>query len=324
MRDSFINLLTRLAMADDRIMLLTADLGFKVFDEYIETLPRQFLNVGVAEQNMTSVAAGMALEGHIVFTYSIGLFPTIRCLEQILVDVCYHNLNVKIVSVGGGFSYGPLGPTHHSLIDMACLRALPGMTVVVPGDAWEVEQAATAITYRDGPAYLRLDKTLPEPSHDPDERFVLGRARRCRDGEAATLVASGGILGEVRAAADQLERDGLRCRVLSMHTLVPLDTDELEAASRETGGIITIEEHYVSGGLGGAVAEVCLESRFRPGFFYRIGVRGSAPAVVGSQEFLRRRCEMNRDAIANTVRQQIRVSNGLDSAGALRPLSSLV
>jgi transketolase len=289
--------LTDIAAQRPEVMLLTGDLGFGVVEQFAARCPKQFLNVGVAEQNMTGLAAGLALEGHIVFTYSLGSFPTLRCLEQIRNDVCYHGANVKIVTVGGGMAYGAVGASHHATEDLAVLRAMPEMTVVAPCDLWEAAEATRAIVDYPGPVYLRLDKSAAPPSHLPGEAFELGRARMIRDGSNVTLVATGGILDEAVRAAEILEQRGISCRVLSVHTVKPLDTDALAAAARETAGIIVVEEHNIDGGLAGAVAENLLEMDASPGFFVRIGLPDCFASVVGSQRFLRRTYHVDSTSI---------------------------
>ena len=305
MRDAFIRQLLTLAQADPRIVLLTGDLGFAVFDEYIGTLPAQFVNVGVAEQNMAAIATGMALEGHVAFTYSIGNFATLRCLEQLRNDACYHQANVKAVSIGGGFSYGNLGFSHHATEDLAILRALPGMTVVAPADLWEAEQATIAIAALQGAAYLRLDKSNAGRTNSPAEKFELGKARRLREGRAMTLVGCGGIVADLIEAADELKTAGIDCRVLSHHTLTPVDGLALTQAAEETGGIITVEEHGIAGGLGGAVAEYCLEAKIRPRCFRRLGLRDQFATVVGGQAYLRDLYGMGKAAIMAAVRELV-------------------
>ena len=307
MRDVFVRTLTGIAALDPAIMLITADLGFGVLMDFAARFPGQFLNVGVAEQNMTGLAAGIALEGRTVFTYSLGSFPTLRCLEQVRNDVCYHEANVKIVTVGGGMAYGAVGPTHHATEDIAILRSLPNMIVVAPGDHWETAEATRALIDRPGPAYLRLDKSAAPPSHRPGEAFRLGHARMIRDGSDVTLAATGGILGEAFLAAEMLDAQGIRARVLSVHTVKPLDVAALAAAARETGGLVTIEEHNVDGGLGGAVAEALLESGVIPRFFLRVGLRAGFSSIVGSQKYLRAVYSLDAAAIANAVLDKVRV-----------------
>jgi transketolase len=287
MRGAFVNRLIELASADPRIFLITGDLGFGVLTPYWERFPRQFLNAGVAEQNMTGLATGLALEGRIVFTYSIANFPTLRCLEQIRNDACYHEANVKIVAVGGGFSYGALGISHHATEDLSILRALPGMTVVVPGDTWEAAEATSAIVQQPGTCYLRLDRSGTLAVTENNERFHLGEARTVRNGTDLTMIVSGGILDEALGAAKDLSLKGIECRVLSMHTLRPIDASAVLKACRETGGIMTIEEHTLMGGLGSAVSEVCMDHGVYPRKFIRLGLRGEFSSVVGSQKYLR-------------------------------------
>lgn len=308
MRDAFIRILTQLAPEHPETLLLSGDLGFAVFNEYIARFPRQFLNVGVAEQNMSGLAAGLALEGHTVFTYSIGNFPTLRCLEQIRNDICYHGANVKIVCIGGGMSYGPVGFSHHATEDLAILRSLPNMMVLAPGDLWEAAEATRFLFDHRGPAYLRLDKSAAPVKVQPSEAFQPGSIRTVRNGSDVTLAATGGILGEALSAADALADEGIFCRVLSVHTVKPLDTDTLTAAASETGGIISIEEHAVDGGLGGAIAEALMEAGVSPGFFVRMGLRNTFSSVVGSQQYLRKVYSMDAESITRTVTAKLGVS----------------
>lgn len=301
MRDAFVRALTSLADSHPEIMLITADLGFGVLDGFARRFPAQFLNAGVAEQNMTGLATGLALEGRVVFTYSLGNFPSLRCLEQLRNDACYHHANVKVVTVGGGFSYGPVGASHHATEDLSILRALPGLTVLAPGDDWEAAEATLALCSYPGTAYLRLERCGAPSRPGPGELFRIGRARTLRDGSDATLVASGGILAEALLAADDLARDGVQCRVVSMHSLKPPDAGCLLRAATETAGIVTIEENTIDGGLGGCVAEILLEAGCAPGFFHRIGLPGCFSSEVGSQAYLRRFYGLDHTAIASAV-----------------------
>lgn len=320
MRDAFVRRLTEIAASDPRVMLLTGDLGFGVFEEFAHQLPKQFLNVGVAEQNLTGLATGLALEGRIPFTYSLANFPTLRCLEQIRNDACYHHANVKIVAMGGGFSYGALGMSHHATEDLSILRALPDITIVAPADDWEASEATAALVDTPGTGYLRLDKSSAGLTQHPGEKFEIGKARRLREGNDITLISTGGILVETLKAASLLADQGIDCRVVSFHTLKPLDRESLIDAVRYTGGIITIEEHTVVGGLGGAIAEFCLESAIIPQIFYRIGLRDGFSSIVGSQEYLRSRYEMDAPQIATKVmellRQRIKPNNAYEFVGA--------
>ena len=300
MRDAFIAELTNLAAADPSIMLITGDLGFGVLTEYAERFPDQFLNAGVAEQNMTGLACGLALEGHKVYTYSIANFTTLRPLEQIRNDVCYHDADVTLVSVGGGFSYGQLGMSHFATEDLAILRALPNMEVIAPVDPWETTQLTRQMAARSGPKYLRLDKGR---AGTPETQVDLGKIRQVRDGSDVTLIGIGAIVSEALAAAQTLSTLGVEARVLAVHSLKPLDTDPILAAANETGGIITVEEHNIIGGLGGAVAETCLEAGAAPGFFRRVGLQDQYPSVVGDQNHLRAAYDMDAPAIVSAVLQ---------------------
>lgn len=305
MRDTFIKALEELACADPRVFLITGDLGFGVLDKFSTRHPKQYLNAGVAEQNMTGLATGLALDGRIVFTYSIANFPTLRPLEQIRNDAAYHEANVNVVAIGGGFSYGALGISHHATEDIAILRALPGVTVVAPGDNWETACAVSALANTPGTTYLRLDKSTAGWTERVGEVFELGKARRLREGDALTLVATGGILGVVLAVADRLKDEGIACRVLSMHTVKPLDTQALFDAARETGGILSVEEHTVDGGLGSAIAETLLEASVLPRRFHRVGLRAGFSSVVGSQDHLRSVYGLDESAILGEVRRLI-------------------
>ena len=298
MRDAFIAELTALADADLSVMLITGDLGFGVLTEYAERFPNQFLNAGVAEQNMTGLACGLALEGHKVYTYSIANFTTLRPLEQIRNDVCYHDADVTLVSVGGGFSYGQLGMSHFATEDLAIMRALPNIEVIAPVDPWETKRLTRQMAARPGPKYLRLDKGRAGTVEEP---VILGKIRQVRDGSDVTLIGIGAIVSEALAAAETLADLGIQARVLAVHSLKPFDADPVLAAARETGGIITIEEHNILGGLGGTVAETCLEAGAAPKFFRRLGLQDQYPSVVGDQKYLREAYGLDASAIVTTV-----------------------
>lgn len=303
MRDAFAQRLKILAEKDPRIILLTGDLGFGVFDEFKKALPDRYLNCGVAEQNMLGVATGLAMEGKIVFVYSIANFPTLRCLEQIRNDAAYHNANVKVVSVGGGFGYGALGISHHSTEDISILRAIPRSTVIAPGDDWEAEEATSAIVETAGFCYLKLDKNSAGRMEREGESFEIGKGRILREGSDLALISGGGTLATILKAADELAKDGISCRVVSLHTIKPIDEEILRQAASQTGGIITVEEHTVEGGLGGAVAEICLEKNYLPRKFFRMGLRNEFSKIVGSPDYLRKIYGLDKDAVVSKAKQ---------------------
>jgi transketolase len=290
MRTAFVETLCAVAERDERVWLLTADLGYSVLEPFRDRFPGRYTNVGVAEQNLIGIAAGLARCGKVVFVYSIANFPTLRCLEQIRNDVCYHEGNVKIVAVGGGFTYAAQGYTHHGIEDLAILRTLPGMTVVAPADPVEARLATRALAAHPGPCYLRLGKAREPVVHATEPDFALGRAITLRPGRDVTLVSTGGMLGECLLVAERLRGQGIEARVVSMHTLKPLDAEAVLRAARETGGIVTAEEHSVTGGLGSAVADVLAESGVHCGFFRKFGVPDEPYHRVGSQEYMRGLC----------------------------------
>lgn len=320
MRDQFMKRVLLLAEKDPKLFFITGDLGFGVIEDYAKKFPRQFLNVGVAEQNMIGIATGLAMEGRVVIVYSIGNFPTLRCLEQIRNDASYHGANVKVVTVGGGFSYGSLGFSHHATEDLSILRAIPGVTVVAPGDQFEAAEATEALVKTPGTAYLRLDKSSAGWTNRPGEKFALGKARQLREGSDVTLIAAGGILKVALQSAEKLSELGIRCRVLSIPTIKPIDKDALLKATQETGGIVSIEEHVVEGGLGGAIAEICLEQGQIPGFFYRIGLRSVFSTLVGNQDYLREKYGMDEKTIVAKVRELVsrRQKSALKTVGGIR------
>lgn len=304
MRDSFIAALSELAEQNSLVTLITGDLGFGVLNDFSTRFPNQFINAGVAEQNMTAIACGMALEGHKVYTYSIANFTTLRCLEQIRNDVCYHNADVTAVSIGGGFSYGQLGMSHFATEDIAILRALPNMRVVAPTDPWETAELTKQMAAIPGPKYLRLDKGMAgQPDQTADVKF--GKIRTVSPGSDITIIATGAILSEAMVAADMLKQDRITSRVLAVHSVKPLDTPMVLKAATETGGIITLEEHNIVGGLGSAVAECCLEASKIPPIFRRIGLRDIYPSVVGDQDFLRSAYNMDAKAVVSIVRDAL-------------------
>jgi transketolase len=301
MRDSFIRALTELAQVDPSIVLVNGDLGFGVLTDFIKNYPDQYINAGVAEQNMTAVACGMALEGARAYTYSIANFTILRCLEQLRNDVCYHDANVTAVSVGGGFSYGQLGMSHFATEDLAILRALPNMKVVVPSDPWQAYELTKQLYTTGGPTYLRLDKDKAglDQSGEP---VILGKVRQVRSGVDAVIFATGGIVGQAMIAAEALHKEGLSVSVIDVHTIKPFDSERVTALADAHGLVVTVEEHNILGGLGAAVAEACLEGRARITGFKRIGLADIYPSVVGDQQYLRATYNMDHVAIADAVR----------------------
>ena len=302
MRDHFIKALINLIPEFPNIILITGDLGFGVLNELRNDYPNNFINAGVAEQNMTGIATGMALEGKIVFTYSIANFPTLRCLEQIRNDACYHGVNVNIVSIGGGFSYGALGISHHATEDLSIMRSLPEITVISPSSFWEVEQATRAIVENKKVCYLRIDKSTGRDLEGCElEPFVLGKSRMLTDGDACTIFVTGGILEEVWDAYDELKIMGYSIRIVSVHTLKPFDSTVVLNAAEQTGGIISVEENTLDGGLGSLIAETLLDNGVFPKKFLRIGLGPKFSSIVGSQKYLRKCYGLDSKSIVSKV-----------------------
>ena len=290
MRDTVIRELVNLAKEDKNIELITGDLGFGVLRPYWESVPNQFINAGIAEQNLTGVAAGMALEGKTVFTYSIANFPTLRCLEQIRNDCAYHKVNVNVICVGGGYVYGALGMSHHATEDIACLRALPEVAVICPGDPIEAGLAVRAIAKSGGTTYLRLGRGGEKRINTSLTDFVIGKAyqiRKAKDfGKKAAVFSTGAILEETALACDMLEELGIGVEQYSFPTVKPIDRETIADVARRFDHIFTVEEHNIVGGFGSAVAETVAELGERVKL-HRLGINDFYCAEVGTQAYLR-------------------------------------
>ena len=305
MRDTVIRTLIELGKEDKDVELITGDLGFGVLKSFWETLPNQFINAGIAEQNMTGVAAGMALEGKKVFTYSIGNFPTLRCLEQIRNDCAYHNANVNVICVGGGYVYGSLGMSHHATEDIAILRALPDVTVICPGDPIEASLAVKKIAQTDGTCYLRLGRGGEQNVNTVIKEFEIGKAYKLRDAKdmnkKVAVFSTGAILEETAKACDMLEENGIAVEQYSFPTVKPIDRKVIEDCANRFDNIFTVEEHNIVGGFGGAVAEVLAECGGKAKL-HRIGIDDFYCIEVGSQAYLREQVGINAEGIVRKVK----------------------
>jgi transketolase len=260
-RDGFGEALIELGQKDERVVMLGADLSESTRALWFkEHFPQRFFSFGIAEQNMLSAAAGLSLAGLIPFVSSYGVFLSGRAWDQIRTTICYSELNVKMAGAHGGISVGPDGATHQALEDCAIMRVLPNMTLVVPCDYHETRKATLAIANMVGPAYVRYGREKTPVITTVDTPFVLGKAQTMRNGDDLTIIANGYMVSQALVAADELASAGIEARVINMHTLKPLDTNAIEQAARETGAIVTAEEHQLIGGLGAAVAEVVVAS----------------------------------------------------------------
>lgn len=305
MRDTFVKTLVELAKEDKNIELITGDLGFGVLKPYWEAVPDQFTNAGIAEQNMTTVAAGMALEGKTVFTYSIGNFPTLRCLEQIRNDCAYHNANVKVVCIGGGFVYGSLGMSHQATEDLAILRALPDVVVMAPADLVEAEECTKALAAYPGTAYLRLGRGGEKRIHDHIDNFQVGKAIKVRDGKKIAIFSTGAIFEEVNAAYNVLVEKGYDPAVYTFPTVKPIDTEVIKECAKEFDVVVTCEEHNIVGGFGSAVAEVMAEMKEKKAYLLRIGLNDEYSIKVGNQNYLRQQYGMDSASIVKKIEETI-------------------
>lgn len=300
MRKIFINTLIKLAENDKDIYLLTGDLGFSVLEKFAEKFPKRFFNMGVAEANAIGTAAGLALSGKTVFVYSIVPFITMRCFEQIRNDLCIQNLNVKLIGVGGGLCYGTAGPTHHSIVDVAIMRALPNMTVFCPGDSLETKECVKSAISRQGPVYIRLGKSGESKVHQEIFHFEIGKGITIKNGNDITIIATGNILYNAKQVADKLINKGISCNLISMPVVKPIDKEIILKAAKKTKAIFTIEEHSLIGGLGSAVAEVLAESENKV-LFRKIALPDKFCRDVGNQDYLRIKNGLSVEKILNNI-----------------------
>jgi transketolase len=302
-RDAFAAALEDIATHDTRICAVVNDsVGSSKIPNFGKRFPDRLINVGIAEQTMVGLAAGLANSGKIPFVCAAACFLTGRALEQIKADVAYSDANVKLVGMSPGMAYGELGPTHHSIEDLAWIRAIANMTVIVPADPIETDQAVRAVAEYRGPVFLRVGRTPVPRVHDDQYRFEIGRAALLRDGQDVTLIANGTMIGRALDAAEALAAQGVQARVLNMSTVRPLDKEAVLAAA-ETGGIVTVEEHTIYGGLGGAVAEVVVTNRPVP--MRILGVPGVF-APTGSATWLLDHFGLTAQGICNAALELVR------------------
>ena len=306
MRNAFADEITRLGAVDPRVVLLSGDIGNKLFDGFKAHSKERFYNCGVAEANMMGVAAGLALNGLRPVVYTITPFTTTRCLEQIRVDVCYHEAPVIIVGTGAGMSYAELGPTHHSCEDIAILRVLPGMTVLCPCDAVELRLALHAALAHDGPVYMRIGKKGEPIIHKTEPEFRIGQAITVRAGDDVCLISTGNIMPVVLAAADLLEAQGVSTRVESFTTVKPLHRERLQELFSRYRVVGVVEEHSRLGGLGGSIAEWLVSQADGPGRMISFGTDDVFMHEVGTQDYARQRFGLTAENIARTMLERWR------------------
>jgi len=308
MRRTCLDRVHALARRDARVVFIGSDLGSGTLDAFKAEMPERFFMEGVAEQAVVGIAAGMAMEGYVPYVNTIATFLTRRCFEQVAVDLCLHNLPVRLIGNGGGLVYAPLGPTHLATEDMAIMRALPNMTVVAPADADEMTRFMDATLDWPGPIYIRLAKGGdPIVSRDGDG-FGIGKAISLRDVPegGVALIAIGVMVNRALKAAETLAAQGIGAGVLNLHTLKPLDADAVLAQARRARAVFTLEEHSVTGGLGGAVAETLIEGlEGALPVVRRLGIPDAFPAAYGSQDSLLEAFGLQPNQIAETVRTTV-------------------
>lgn len=299
MRDSFRDALYEAMKESEDVIFITADLGFGVFDRIEQEFPERYINVGVAEQNMIGVATGLSLAGFRVLVYSIGNFSSLRCLEQIRNDACYHNCNITIVSSGAGFTYGQLGMSHHALEDAAVMRMIPNISVCSPSSP----KAAyiTTIEFLKTPSvkYLRLDKSSVEIYKDR-EYFVRG-LNTIKNGENICIISHGSILNNVLLSVDLIKKHGLNPTVIDLSQLKPIDKDELISLLSSYEYAVTVEELSEIGGIGSAIADVVATNKNLKTKLLKIAIKNDFISDVGDQEYLRERAGLSPKTITSKI-----------------------
>jgi transketolase len=304
MRKTCLNLVYELAKQDQRIFFIGSDLGVGTLARFKAEMPERFFMEGVSEANVIGMAAGLAIEGKIVYVNTIATFLTRRCFEQIALDLCMHNVRVRLIGNGGGMVYAPLGPTHEAIEDIAILRALPRMTIVAPADADEMRRLMPQTVDWPGPLYIRLAKGGDPIVTNDRVPFEIGKAQPMREGGDALLVSTGVTLKTALDAAELLAVDGIEAAVLHVPTVKPLDVEAVRRHCARVGVIVSVEEHTVLGGLGSAVAEVIAEAGFdRPKRFRRVGIPDVFPDQYGSQAGLMDRYEITAGKVSGVVRE---------------------
>ena len=304
MRKTSLDAVYELAKRDKRVVFIGSDLGIGTLKQFKAEMPERFFMEGVSEAHLVTMAAGLALEGKVVYINTIATFLTRRCYEQVCLDLSLHHTNVRLIGSGGGVVYAPLGPTHQAIEDIAIFRTLPRMTIVAPCDAEEMKRLMPQTLDWDGPMYIRLGKGGDAVVSRPELGFQIGKALLVREGSDALIVTTGITLQPALAAAAQLEQSGISAGVLHMHTVKPFDTEALLAQAARVPAILSIEEHTIIGGLGSAVAETLAEADFStPKRFKRIGIPDVFPDKYGSQATLLARYGITAEGAVAEVRK---------------------
>lgn len=296
MRNTFVNRLADYAKKDKDMIMMVGDLGFGVLKRFYEEMPKQFVNAGIAEQNMASMAAGMALMGKKVYLYSIANFPSLRCIEQIRNDILYHNADVKIISVGTGLGYGSLGMSHHGTDDLGIMRSLPNLIIFSPGDPTEAKRVCELCHETPNPAYIRLGKGKEAIIHDKELKFKIGEGIKVLDGKDICILATGPICNEAYLAAKEL-----KAAFYTFPTVKPIDEKLIKKCSKDYKLIVTVEEGCVMGGFAGAVSEV-LTTEKNSAIQLKIGLDDTYVGEVGNQDYLRELYGLDSKSIVKKIK----------------------
>jgi transketolase len=303
MRDTFQKEIIKISKKNKKLMLLTADLGFGVFDEFEKKFPKKYLNVGVAEQNLIGVSTGLAMSGKTVIAYSIANFLTLRCLEQIRNDAVYHNLNINLVSSGGGYTYGVLGMSHHATEDLSVLNCIPGITIVAPSTKWETKEALIKLLKINGTTYLRLEKYASDLI-PYNKKYVLGNLNIYAKGSKLAIICIGGIFSECMKAVEILKKNGLKISLYSMSSLKPIDEKKLIKNLKRYSYIMTVEENNFLGGLGSTIASII--NKYSINCIHEsVSTNDKTLKIVGDQKFLRKQLEMDSVSLVKKINKLI-------------------
>jgi transketolase len=302
MRGTCLDKIYEMAQQDERIFFVGSDLGFETLKDFREEIPDRFIMEGINEAHAVGMASGLAMEGKIVYVNTIATFLTRRCFEQVVLDMCMHSVNVRLIGNGGGVVYAPLGPTHLAFEDIALFRALPNMAIIAPADADEMKRLMPLTVDHPGPIYIRLAKGYDPIVTTDEHTFRIGKGFTMREGADALLVTTGITLKLAMGAAESLSHVGIECTVLHMPTIKPLDIEKIIELATPVRMVVTIEEHSIIGGLGSAVAEIMAETNWSsPKRFKRLGIPDVFPEKYGTQASLMEYYNISEDAIINTV-----------------------
>ncbi len=300
MRFAVVQTIYQAALKNKNIYFLTGDLGSACENEFKTNIPKQYLNMGLSEQNMIGVAAGLALSGMKVFAYSITPFVTMRCFEQVKNDLCYQNLDVTLIGIGGGLIYGPYGNTHCSIEDIAVMRVLPNMKIVCPANPVDAQELTKQVIKLRGPTYIRIGRGK-EPVPEKEFKVDFGKGLVVKKGDDITIFSTGTVLTEAEKAARLLEEKGINTELIHLHTVKPIDKKIILDRMNKRKAIFTLEDHSIIGGLGGAVAELISEERKKRPIFKRFGVNDVYLKEIGSQAYLRDRHGISGNKIARKI-----------------------